>query len=70
MHPYMFMIYKPFCLWFTSLWFLTRGFSGRAGTYTVTNGQVTCIAKEMVLKRKMSESSENGNPEPSTPPAS
>ncbi|KAB5567467.1 hypothetical protein PHYPO_G00233120 [Pangasianodon hypophthalmus] len=42
----------------------------KAGTYTVTNGQVTCIAKEMVQKRTLSEGSEHIHPEPSTPPAS
>lgn len=43
---------------------------GRAGTYTVINDKVTCIAKEMVQTRKLSVSSDQGNPEPSTPPAS
>ncbi|XP_058244884.1 pancreatic progenitor cell differentiation and proliferation factor A [Hemibagrus wyckioides] len=42
----------------------------KIGTYTVTNDKVTCIAKEMVQQRKLSASSDHGNPEPSTPPAS
>ncbi|XP_015823835.3 pancreatic progenitor cell differentiation and proliferation factor B [Nothobranchius furzeri] len=37
-------------------------------TYTVTNGQVTCIAKEMALNRKLSKSSESGKLEPASPP--
>lgn len=44
----------------------------RNGTYTVANGQVTCIAREMVLKRQLSETSDGGKPEqhqttPTTP---
>lgn len=35
----------------------------RNGTYTVANGQVTCIAREMVLKRQLSETSDGGKPE-------
>ncbi|KAM4737193.1 pancreatic progenitor cell differentiation and proliferation factor B [Anableps anableps] len=31
----------------------------------VMNGQITCIAKEMVLQRQASESSDAGNPSPS-----
>ncbi|XP_008317748.1 pancreatic progenitor cell differentiation and proliferation factor B-like [Cynoglossus semilaevis] len=38
--------------------------SHRNGTYTVTNGQVTCIAREMALKRQASETSESGVSEP------
>ncbi|XP_030280369.1 pancreatic progenitor cell differentiation and proliferation factor A [Sparus aurata] len=38
------------------------------GTYTVANGQVTCIAREMVLKRQVSESSESGKSEVSQSP--
>ncbi|KAK7877912.1 hypothetical protein WMY93_031441 [Mugilogobius chulae] len=37
-------------------------------SYTVANGQVTCIAREMVLKRQSSETSESGKLEPSSPP--
>ncbi|CAK6963830.1 pancreatic progenitor cell differentiation and proliferation factor A [Scomber scombrus] len=37
-------------------------------TYTVADGQVTCIAKEMVLNRRLSLSNENGKFEPSTSP--
>ncbi|XP_028309213.1 pancreatic progenitor cell differentiation and proliferation factor A [Gouania willdenowi] len=37
-------------------------------TYTVENGQVTCIAREMVLKRQASENSDAGKPEPTSPP--
>lgn len=40
----------------------------RNGTYTVANGQVTCIAREMVLKRQVSESSESGKSEVSQSP--
>ena len=40
----------------------------RNGTYTVANGQVTCIAREMVLKRQVSESSESGKSEASQSP--
>ncbi|TDH10248.1 hypothetical protein EPR50_G00072910 [Perca flavescens] len=37
------------------------------GTYTVADGQVTCIAREMVMKRRLSESSDNGKSETSNP---
>ncbi|XP_056130096.1 pancreatic progenitor cell differentiation and proliferation factor B-like [Lampris incognitus] len=37
-------------------------------TYTVANGQVTCIAREMVLKKQLSESSEHAKFEATTPP--
>ncbi|XP_031146306.1 pancreatic progenitor cell differentiation and proliferation factor A [Sander lucioperca] len=37
------------------------------GTYTVANGQVTCIAREMVMNRRLSESSDNGKSEISNP---
>ncbi|GAA6065844.1 pancreatic progenitor cell differentiation and proliferation factor A [Tachysurus ichikawai] len=42
----------------------------KAGTHIITNDKVTCIAKEMVLQRKLSVSSDQGNPEPSTSPDS
>lgn len=43
----------------------------RNRTYTVANGQVTCIAREMVLNRQVSENSESGKSETMTlPPAS
>ncbi|KAJ8370706.1 hypothetical protein SKAU_G00107340 [Synaphobranchus kaupii] len=42
----------------------------KAGMYSVTNGQVTCVAREMVLKKQLSESSESGKPEQSNPPPS
>nr|XP_046253603.1 pancreatic progenitor cell differentiation and proliferation factor B-like [Scatophagus argus] len=65
--------------WWTSFFFGKQNQPGmqsgsenqKSGTYTVTNGQVTCIAREMVLKRQVSESSESGKPEATTaPPAS
>ncbi|KAG9332530.1 hypothetical protein JZ751_014628 [Albula glossodonta] len=42
----------------------------KAGMYSVTDGQVTCVAKEMVLKKQLSESSESSKPETSYPPPS
>ena len=53
--------------WWTSFFFAkpsqpgVQNGSEKNGTYTVANGQVTCIAREMVLKRQLSESSENGS---------
>ncbi|XP_028850062.1 pancreatic progenitor cell differentiation and proliferation factor A [Denticeps clupeoides] len=44
--------------------------SQKAGTYTVSNGQVTCVAREMVLKRQPSESSDSGKVELDTSPKS
>ncbi|TNN73289.1 Pancreatic progenitor cell differentiation and proliferation factor A [Liparis tanakae] len=35
-------------------------------TYTVADGQVTCIVKEMVLNRKLSVSSETSDPPPAS----
>ncbi|KAM6977579.1 pancreatic progenitor cell differentiation and proliferation factor A [Aplochiton taeniatus] len=40
----------------------------KTGTYTVTNGQVTCFAKEMFRERQLSESSDSGKVEPMSPP--
>ncbi|CAL8319471.1 unnamed protein product [Merluccius merluccius] len=40
--------------------------SQRNGTYTVTNGEITCIAQEMVRKRQLSESSDVGKFEAAT----
>ncbi|XP_017264902.1 pancreatic progenitor cell differentiation and proliferation factor A [Kryptolebias marmoratus] len=62
--------------WWTSFFFAKQNQPGMLNgsdnqknrTYTVTNGQVTCIAKEMVLKRQASEGSENGKLEPTSPP--
>ncbi|KAF3697202.1 Pancreatic progenitor cell differentiation and proliferation factor A [Channa argus] len=60
--------------WWTSFFFGKQnqpgmqGGSEKNGTYTVANGQVTCIAREMVLNRERIESNENGKFEPSTPP--
>ncbi|XP_026868574.1 pancreatic progenitor cell differentiation and proliferation factor A [Electrophorus electricus] len=42
----------------------------KTGTYTMANGQVTCIAQKMVVKKKPSESSDSGKQEHTTPPAS
>ncbi|XP_034091635.1 LOW QUALITY PROTEIN: pancreatic progenitor cell differentiation and proliferation factor-like [Gymnodraco acuticeps] len=39
-------------------------------SYTVANGQVTCVAREMVLNRKISVSSNNGKSETPNPPPS
>lgn len=39
----------------------------RNGTYTVADGQVTCIAREMVLKRQLSETSDSGKPDQQQP---
>ncbi|KAL2103280.1 hypothetical protein ACEWY4_000148 [Coilia grayii] len=36
------------------------------GTYTVSNDQVTCVAREMVLKRQLSETSDSGKAEAGT----
>ncbi|KAJ3586181.1 hypothetical protein NHX12_012582 [Muraenolepis orangiensis] len=43
--------------------------SQKNGTYTVTNGEITCIAKEMVRKRQLSESSDAGKSESTTKPS-
>ncbi|XP_041955072.1 pancreatic progenitor cell differentiation and proliferation factor A [Alosa pseudoharengus] len=43
--------------------------SKKDGTYTVSNGQVTCIAREMVLKRQSSETSDSGKAEAGTSPS-
>ncbi|XP_041860545.1 pancreatic progenitor cell differentiation and proliferation factor A [Melanotaenia boesemani] len=66
--------------WWTSFFFAKQNQPGMQNgsdnqknrTYTVANGQVTCIAREMVLKRQLSESSDNGKFEPVTlpPPSS
>ncbi|XP_053705929.1 pancreatic progenitor cell differentiation and proliferation factor A-like [Synchiropus splendidus] len=67
--------------WWTSFFFAKQNQAGTPGgpdnlknqTYTVTNGQVTngqvtCIAREMVMNRRLSESSDVGKFEPSTSP--
>ncbi|KAM9856042.1 pancreatic progenitor cell differentiation and proliferation factor A [Aulostomus maculatus] len=62
--------------WWTSFFFAKQNHPGmqngseyqKNGTYTVTNGQVTCIAREMVLNRQLSENSDSGKSETSTPP--
>lgn len=66
--------------WVGAVTWILSGFSGLVGwltkapmycrtrSYTVANGQVSCIAKEMVLNRQLSESSESGKVEPTTPP--
>ncbi|XP_015239752.1 PREDICTED: pancreatic progenitor cell differentiation and proliferation factor A-like [Cyprinodon variegatus] len=61
--------------WWTSFFFakqnqlsVQNGSDQRNGSLTVSNGQVTCIAKEMVRTRQLSESSENGKYEPTSPP--
>lgn len=44
--------------------FITKGFASlRAGVQgAVTNGQITCVAREMVMQRQVSESSDAGSP--------
>ncbi|XP_029013090.1 pancreatic progenitor cell differentiation and proliferation factor A-like [Betta splendens] len=57
--------------WWMSFFFAKQNQAGmqngsenqKNGTYTVANGQVTCIAREMVLNRELLESNH-----PSTPP--
>ncbi|KAI4793968.1 hypothetical protein CesoFtcFv8_011942 [Champsocephalus esox] len=44
--------------------------SQKNSSYTVANGQVTCVAREMVLNRKVSMSSNNGKSETPNPPPS
>ncbi|XP_074537685.1 pancreatic progenitor cell differentiation and proliferation factor A [Halichoeres trimaculatus] len=62
--------------WWTSFFFAKPNQPGMQNgsdhqkTYTVANGQVTCVAREMVLNRQLSESSESGKSESSTPPSS
>ncbi|KAG7519715.1 pancreatic progenitor cell differentiation and proliferation factor A-like [Solea senegalensis] len=53
--------------WWTSFFFGKHN-QPENKTYTVANGQVTCIAREMVLQRQASESSDNGKSEPTSPP--
>ncbi|XP_076023324.1 pancreatic progenitor cell differentiation and proliferation factor A [Genypterus blacodes] len=61
--------------WWTSFFFGKQNQPGMQNgsdsqnTYTVADGQVTCIAKEMVLNRQLSGNSESGKTEPSTPPS-
>ncbi|XP_012690030.1 pancreatic progenitor cell differentiation and proliferation factor A [Clupea harengus] len=63
--------------WWSSLFFgkqpqpglPTGADSKKAGTYTLSNGQVTCVAREMVLKRQLSESSDSGKAEAGSPPS-
>ncbi|KAM9828693.1 pancreatic progenitor cell differentiation and proliferation factor A isoform X1 [Syngnathus acus] len=55
--------------WWTSFFFAKPGAEPQKnGSYTVANGQVTCIAREMLLKRQLSESADAGKFEASTPP--
>lgn len=61
--------------WWTSFFFAKPSVqngseSQKNGSYTVANGQVTCIARDMVLKRQVSETSESGKLEHSVPPPS
>uniref|UniRef100_A0A673XV34 Pancreatic progenitor cell differentiation and proliferation factor a n=1 Tax=Salmo trutta TaxID=8032 RepID=A0A673XV34_SALTR len=68
--------------WWSSFFFPNKqnqpggmiGSEQKSGTYTVTNGQVACIAREMVLKkqlsRQLSESSDSGKVEQGSPPPS
>ncbi|XP_013989672.1 pancreatic progenitor cell differentiation and proliferation factor B [Salmo salar] len=49
---------------------LTEEAKQKAAAMTVTNGQVTCVAREMVMKRQVSDGSEAGRPEPGSPPPS
>ncbi|XP_068454040.1 pancreatic progenitor cell differentiation and proliferation factor A [Clinocottus analis] len=62
--------------WWSSFFFAKQNQAGmqngsetqKNSTYTVADGQVTCIAKEMVLNRKLSVSSDNEKSETSNPP--
>ncbi|XP_054639617.1 pancreatic progenitor cell differentiation and proliferation factor A [Dunckerocampus dactyliophorus] len=55
--------------WWTSFFFAKSGAENQKnGSYTVANGQVTCIAREMLLKHQLSENGEIGKFEPSNPP--
>ncbi|XP_061626165.1 pancreatic progenitor cell differentiation and proliferation factor B-like [Phyllopteryx taeniolatus] len=59
--------------WWTSFFFAKPGAeTPKNGSYTLANGQVTCIAREMLLKRQLSESGDIGKSEASNlpPPAS
>ncbi|XP_034447020.1 pancreatic progenitor cell differentiation and proliferation factor A [Hippoglossus hippoglossus] len=64
--------------WWTSFFFAKQNQPGMQNgsesqknkTYTVADGQVTCIAREMVLNRQVSENSENGKSESRTPTSS
>ncbi|XP_031421951.1 pancreatic progenitor cell differentiation and proliferation factor B [Clupea harengus] len=42
----------------------------KAGVLTMTEGPVTCVAREMVMKRQASESSDSGKAEVGSPPPS
>ncbi|XP_034393269.1 pancreatic progenitor cell differentiation and proliferation factor A [Cyclopterus lumpus] len=61
--------------WWSSFFFAKQNQAGmqngseKNSTYTLADGQVTCIAKEMVLNRKLSVSSDNGKSETSNPPS-
>lgn len=42
---------------------LTEEAQQKAGVHGgVSNGQITCVAREMVMQRQVSESSDAGNP--------
>nr|XP_046196647.1 pancreatic progenitor cell differentiation and proliferation factor B-like [Oncorhynchus gorbuscha] len=49
---------------------LTEEAKQKAAAMTVTNGQVTCVAREMVMKRQVSEGSTAGTSEPGSSPPS
>ncbi|KAK5864189.1 hypothetical protein PBY51_001149 [Eleginops maclovinus] len=62
--------------WWTSFFFAKQNQPGmqngaesqKNSTYTVANGQVTCVAREMVLKRQVSESGDDRKSETPNPP--
>uniref|UniRef100_A0A087XJ34 Pancreatic progenitor cell differentiation and proliferation factor a n=3 Tax=Poecilia TaxID=8080 RepID=A0A087XJ34_POEFO len=61
--------------WWTSFFFakqnqlaMQNGSENQKNGYTLANGQVTCIAKEMIRTRQLSESSDGGKHEPMSPP--
>ncbi|XP_057686603.1 pancreatic progenitor cell differentiation and proliferation factor A-like [Corythoichthys intestinalis] len=55
--------------WWTSFFFAKpTPESQKNGIYTVGNGQVTCVAREMLLKRQVSESSDTVKPDAPAPP--
>ncbi|XP_063065394.1 pancreatic progenitor cell differentiation and proliferation factor A-like [Engraulis encrasicolus] len=60
--------------WWSSFFFGKQSQPGmpgaaNAGSYTVSNGQITCVAREMVLKRQLSETSDSGKAEAGPAPS-
>ncbi|MFT7800863.1 pancreatic progenitor cell differentiation and proliferation factor A-like [Arapaima gigas] len=42
----------------------------KPGMFSVTNGQMTCVVKDMEVMRQLSTSSDSGKPEARSPPSS